>query len=117
MLEEYLDWVQTAPRTCRLEHGAERHGCFTCPAPAMRRSSACRRLLPGLRRQPERICRDSLGGVGMADGRRGAALDLFRLAAVVLVVANHTSPLVSVSPLWDFWFTRVLAPGGRCRFS
>lgn len=41
----------------------------------------------------------------MADGRRGAALDLFRLAAVVLVVANHTSPLVSVSPLWDFWFT------------
>ena len=45
----------------------------------------------------------------MADGRRGAALDLFRLAAVVLVVANHTSPLVSVSPLWDFWFTRVLA--------
>ena len=45
----------------------------------------------------------------MADGRRGAALDLFRLAAVVLVVANHTSPLVSVSPLRDFWFTRVLA--------
>lgn len=45
----------------------------------------------------------------MADGRRGAALDLFRLAAVMLVVANHTSPLVSVSPLWDFWFTRVLA--------
>ncbi len=38
----------------------------------------------------------------MADGRRGAALDLFRLAAVVLVVANHTSPLASVSPLWDF---------------
>ena len=36
-------------------------------------------------------------------------MDLFRLAAVVLVVANHTSPLVSVSPLWDFWFTRVLA--------
>ena len=27
----------------------------------------------------------------------------------MLVVANHTSPLVSVSPLWDFWFTRVLA--------
>ena len=36
-------------------------------------------------------------------------MDLFRLAAVMLVVANHTSPLVSVSPLWDFWFTRVLA--------
>lgn len=49
----------------------------------------------------------------MADGRRGAALDLFRLAAVVLVVANHTSPLASVSPLWDSgcW------PGWRCRFS
>lgn len=45
----------------------------------------------------------------MADGRRGAALDLFRLAAVVLVVANHTSPLASVCPLWDFWLTRVLA--------
>lgn len=29
-------------------------------------------------------------------------MDLFRLAAVVLVVANHTSPLASVSPLWDF---------------
>ena len=28
---------------------------------------------------------------------------------MVLVVANHTSPLASVSPLWDFWFTRVLA--------
>ena len=26
----------------------------------------------------------------MADGRRGAALDLFRLAAVVLVVRNST---------------------------
>lgn len=52
----------------------------------------------------------------MADGRRGAALDLFRLAAVVLVVANHTSPLVSVSPLRDFWFTRVLARVA-CRFS
>lgn len=25
----------------------------------------------------------------MADGRRGAALDLFRLAAVMLVVANQ----------------------------
>ena len=41
-LEEYLDWVQTAPRTCRLEHGRSAR-VFTCPAPAMRRSSACRR--------------------------------------------------------------------------
>ena len=61
----------------------------------------------------------------MADGRRGAALDLFRLAAVVLVVANHTSPRWCLfPPLWDFWFTRVLArvavpffPDGQRLFS
>ena len=37
------------------------------------------------------------------------ALDGFRLAAAVLVVTIHTSPLASVSPLGDFWLTRVLA--------
>ena len=37
------------------------------------------------------------------------ALDGFRLAAAVLVVTIHTSPLASVSPLADFWLTRVLA--------
>lgn len=108
-LEEYLDWVQTAPRTCRLEHGRSAR-VFYMPCAGdeteLRLPEGCCQVSG---RQPERICRDSLGGVGMADGRRGAALDLFRLAAVVLVVANHTSPLVSVSPLWDFWFTRVLA--------
>ena len=41
--------------------------------------------------------------------RRGPALDAFRLIAAVLVVAIHTSPLASVSPLADFWLTRVLA--------
>ncbi len=37
------------------------------------------------------------------------ALDLFRLAAVLLVVMNHTSPLADVSATADFWLTRVLA--------
>ena len=37
------------------------------------------------------------------------ALDLFRLAAVLLVVMNHTSPLADVSAMADFWLTRVLA--------
>lgn len=41
--------------------------------------------------------------------RRYAALDWFRLAAAALVVAIHTSPLSGVSPLADFWLTRVLA--------
>ena len=40
---------------------------------------------------------------------RGPALDAFRLIAAVLVVTIHTSPLASVSPLADFWLTRVLA--------
>lgn len=38
-----------------------------------------------------------------------AALDLFRLAAMVLVVINHTSPLASYSAAGDFWLARVLA--------
>ena len=33
------------------------------------------------------------------------ALDGFRLAAAVLVVTIHTSPLASVSPLADFWLS------------
>lgn len=36
-------------------------------------------------------------------------LDLFRLAAALLVVAIHTSPLTSVNGEADFFFTRVLA--------
>lgn len=41
--------------------------------------------------------------------RRGPALDAFRLIAAGLVVAIHTSPLASFSPLADFWLCRVLA--------
>ena len=37
------------------------------------------------------------------------ALDRFRLLAAVLVVCIHTSPLPGVSPVGDFWLTRVLA--------
>ena len=37
------------------------------------------------------------------------ALDRFRLAAAVLVVCIHTSPLASVTEAGDFWLTRVLA--------
>ncbi len=115
-LEEYLDWVQTAPRTCRLEHGRSARVFYMPCAGDETESPLAGGPCPGLRRQPERICRDSLGGVGMADGRRGAALDLFRLAAVVLVVANHTSPLVSVSPLGTSGSPGCW-PGWRCRFS
>ena len=39
-------------------------------------------------------------------------LDLFRLAAVLLVVMNHTSPLADVSAMADFWLTRYW-PGWR----
>lgn len=38
-----------------------------------------------------------------------AALDWFRIAAAVLVVANHTSPLATVDAGADFLLTRVLA--------
>ena len=41
--------------------------------------------------------------------RRIPALDWFRLAAVFLVVVNHTSPLGDLAPLADFWLARVLA--------
>ena len=39
---------------------------------------------------------------------RGAALDRFRLAAAMLVVAIHTSPLTAWTETGDFWLTRVL---------
>lgn len=42
-------------------------------------------------------------------GRRFPALDGARLAAAVLVVAIHTSPLASYSAGLDFWLTRVFA--------
>lgn len=45
----------------------------------------------------------------MKRGQSWAALDLFRIAAAVLVVAIHTSPLTTYSPLGDFWFTRIFA--------
>ncbi len=37
------------------------------------------------------------------------ALDWSRLAAAVLVIAIHTSPLAQLSAAGDFWLTRVLA--------
>ena len=37
------------------------------------------------------------------------ALDRFRLAAVFLMICNHTGPLSSVSAGWDFWLGHVLA--------
>ena len=37
------------------------------------------------------------------------ALDVFRIAAAVLVIAIHTSPFESVSPDGDFFLTRILA--------
>ena len=41
--------------------------------------------------------------------RETALLDRFRLAAAVLVVCIHTSPLASFTAMGDFWLTRVLA--------
>ena len=41
--------------------------------------------------------------------RRVPALDWFRMAAVILAVMNHTSPLAGLCPGVDFWLTRVLA--------
>ena len=53
----------------------------------------------------------SVTAVPRRKGKDGtvAALDVFRVAAAVLVVAIHTSPLTTYSPLGDFWLTRVLA--------
>lgn len=45
----------------------------------------------------------------MRESNRYPALDWFRLAAVLLVVMNHTSPLASYTATGDFWLTRVLA--------
>ncbi|MDO5602953.1 MAG: alanine racemase, partial [Oscillospiraceae bacterium] len=45
----------------------------------------------------------------MTAGRKFPALDHFRLAAALMVIAIHTSPLASFSPEADFWLTRVLA--------
>ncbi|MDO5422908.1 MAG: acyltransferase [Eubacteriales bacterium] len=41
--------------------------------------------------------------------KRYPGLDAFRMAAAILVVAIHTSPLASFSEELDFWLTRVLA--------
>ena len=40
---------------------------------------------------------------------QGPVLDRFRLAAAVLVVCIHTSPLATYTPLGDLWLTRILA--------
>lgn len=40
---------------------------------------------------------------------RIAMLDWARIGAVMLVVANHTSPLIGISETADFWLTRILA--------
>lgn len=51
-----------------------------------------------------------VGGIPMRTAKKTVpTLDLFRLAAVLLVVMNHTSPLADVSAMADFWLTRVLA--------
>ena len=41
--------------------------------------------------------------------RRAAALDRFRIAAAVMVVCIHTSPLLSYTEAGDYLLTRVLA--------
>lgn len=45
----------------------------------------------------------------MGTRRSYGGLDLFRMAAAVLVIAIHTSPLSSFSPEADFFLTRILA--------
>lgn len=45
----------------------------------------------------------------MNTAKKYPALDWFRLLAVLLVVINHTSPLISYTAAGDFWLTRVLA--------
>lgn len=45
----------------------------------------------------------------MSTRSRRPALDRFRLAAVVLMICNHTGPLSSVSAGWDFWLGHILA--------
>lgn len=44
----------------------------------------------------------------MAEAKRQGGLDACKLLAALLVVAIHTSPLASFSPLGDFFLTRVL---------
>lgn len=45
----------------------------------------------------------------MMTSKKYPALDNFRLLAVLLVVMNHTSPLIGYTEAGDFWLTRVLA--------
>lgn len=45
----------------------------------------------------------------MTQTRKFPALDWFRLAAAIFVIAIHTSPLIDFSSAADFWLTRVFA--------
>ena len=45
----------------------------------------------------------------MGTRRSCGGLDIFRMAAALLVIAIHTSPLSSFSPEADFFLTRILA--------
>lgn len=49
------------------------------------------------------------GGSNMNHIKRYAALDTFRLLAAFLIVAIHTSPLLSMSITANFMFTRIVA--------
>lgn len=45
----------------------------------------------------------------MTEKKSYAGIDYFRLIAALLIVAIHTSPLVSFSQIGDFMFTRIIA--------
>lgn len=45
----------------------------------------------------------------MSDEKELGGMDYFRIAAALLVIAIHTSPLTSFGPEWDFVFTKIIA--------
>ena len=52
----------------------------------------------------------------MSRERYDTGIDWLRLAAAILVIAIHTSPLADFSETGDFILTRVLGHGLRCLF-
>lgn len=105
-LEEYRDFLRQGPRSVALENGRMAQVFYVPAAGAVTEVEV-----------PEGCCQISgdnvegfiltWWGIPMRTAKKTVpTLDLFRLAAVLLVVMNHTSPLADVSAMADFWLTR-----------
>ena len=93
VLEEYLAWLRSFPAEAPLEGS----GYALCYLPAGGEASRPRRALEAGRHQRRRRGADGVEGSAMT-GKLGG-FDRFRLPAALQVIAVHTGPLLSVSPL------------------